>query len=137
MYVKPFVMDLPTFTFPCGTILGRKLWVARTSISVGVDEMQFISMLGHPNGIESFRALYYVARFDDPRSMAMILLTGGDQWLWKHDDGHDEVAESFLPDEIEARLHLDESFGYNAYEDIRETCCHSGSSSSTSAPKKQ
>ncbi|KAL7434158.1 hypothetical protein ACHAXM_003914 [Skeletonema potamos] len=113
--------------------------------------IQYLCLIMRINGIQSFRALYDAARFIDPAAIldinpkhfavsyrnnlgelvippriddellpAMIYATGGDQWLWGNDDkSHfDEV----LPDEIEARSHLEESFGYSVFEEIRETC---------------
>jgi len=74
---------------------------------------------------------------DDELLPAMIRATGGDGWIWKVDndcgvgDGDgggdndhcdDDEVESLLPDEIETRSHLEESFGYNALEDIYATC---------------
>jgi len=32
-------------------------------------------------------------------------------------------TDEVLPDEIEARSHLEESFGYSVFEEIQETCC--------------
>jgi len=62
---------------------------------------------------------------------AMILATGGDKWLFRHDSGDgdgddnddddDDDGGSCLPDEIEATSHLEESFGYSAYEARRYT----------------
>jgi len=65
---------------------------------------------------------------DDELLPAMIRATGGDQWLWKSDDNSgdsedDDNVESLLPDEIETRSHLEESFGYGVLEDIYATCC--------------
>ncbi|KAL7538540.1 hypothetical protein ACHAWF_006120 [Thalassiosira exigua] len=108
---------------------------------------QFLALIMRINGIQSFRALYEAARFVDPTTVmdinpkhfalnygnqgdlimpprlddellpAMIHATGGEKWLWK-----DGIFESFLPDEIEATSHLEESFGYSAYEEIYMTC---------------
>lgn len=114
--------------------------------------MQFLALIMRINGIRSFRALYDAARYVDPTAVldidpshfavnygkhgdlvipprmddellpAMIRATGGDRWLWRNDDGDDEDFESFVPDEIEATSHLEESFGYSAYEEIHDTC---------------
>jgi len=113
--------------------------------------IQFLCLIMRINGIQSFRALYDAARYVDPSSVldinpkhfavdfckqgdlvvwpwldqdlvpAMIRATGGDQWLWNI-DGEDDVDE-FLPDEFEALSHLEDIFGYSAYEEIYNTCC--------------
>ena len=51
----------------------------------------------------------------------MIYATGGDHWLWDYDDESRTFID--VPDEIEARSHLEESFGYSVFEEIQETCC--------------
>jgi len=113
--------------------------------------IQFLALIMRINGIQSFRALYDAARFVDPRAIldinpkhfavnygniehgnlvipprlddellpAMIRAAGGDRWLWK--DGS-AAFDSLLPDEIEATSHLEESFGYSAFEEICDTC---------------
>ncbi len=67
---------------------------------------------------------------------AMIRATGGDRWLWKntrnrikssnneHDDdvGIDDDFRDILPDPEEAKVYLEEFFGYSAYEEIYEIC---------------
>lgn len=68
-------------------------------------------------------------RIDDELLPAMIRATGGDQWMWtNHDHGNERNgcesgSDALLPDEIEATAHLEESFGYSAYEEIYEICC--------------
>jgi len=114
--------------------------------------IQYLCLLMRINGIQSFRALYDAASFVDPTFIldinpkhfavscnhgdlvvppkldyellpAMIRATRGDKWIWKFNGDHDDEVESLLPDEIETRSHLEESFGYNALEDIYATCC--------------
>ena len=53
----------------------------------------------------------------------MIYATGGDQYLWDDDDQSHTDFDEVLPDEIEARCHLEESFGYSVFEEIQATCC--------------
>jgi len=113
--------------------------------------IQYLCLIMRINGIQSFRALYDEARFVDPSAIldinpkhfavdckhgeliippkidyellpAMIRATSGDQWIWKSSGDHDG-GESCLPDDIEARSHLEESFGYSVYEEIYATCC--------------
>lgn len=55
---------------------------------------------------------------------AMIRASGGDHCLWNPpslccDENEDDCP---LPDEIESKTYLEESFGYSAYEEIYETC---------------
>ena len=115
--------------------------------------IQYLCLVMRINGIQSFRALYDSARFVDPTAIldinpkhfavnyinhgelvippriddellpAMIYATGGDQWLWDNDDESHTDIDEVLPDEIEARSHLEESFGYSVFEEIQETCC--------------
>ena len=60
---------------------------------------------------------------DDELLPAMIRATGGDEWIWKVGENYDdEQVESLLPDEIETRSNLEDSFGYNVLEEIYETC---------------
>jgi len=61
-------------------------------------------------------------RIDDELLPAMIYATGGDQWLWDNGDESHTDFDEVLPDEIEARSHLEESFGYSVFEEIQETC---------------
>jgi len=114
--------------------------------------IQFLCLIMRINGIQSFRALYDAARWEDPNSVldispkhfavdfckqgdlvvwpwldqdlvpAMIRATGGDQWLWNIDGEGDDVVE-FLPDGFDALSHLEDIFGYSAYEEIYNTCC--------------
>jgi hypothetical protein len=113
--------------------------------------IQFLALIMRINGIQSFRALYDAARFVDPRAIldinpkhfavnygnrehgdliipprlddellpAMIRATGGDRWLWKDNS---VAFDSLLPDEIEATSHLEESFGYSAFDEICDIC---------------
>mmetsp|Transcript_14690 Transcript_14690/g.20824 ORF Transcript_14690/g.20824 Transcript_14690/m.20824 type:complete len:579 (-) Transcript_14690:56-1792(-) len=115
--------------------------------------IQYLCLIMRINGIQSFRALYDSARFVDPTAIldinpkhfavnysnhgelvippridhellpAMIYATGGGQWLWDNDDESHTDFDEVLPDEIEARSHLEESFGYSVFEEIQETCC--------------
>ncbi|KAL7499772.1 hypothetical protein ACHAWT_010740 [Skeletonema menzelii] len=115
--------------------------------------IQYLCLIMRINGIQSFRALYDSARFVDPTAIldinpkhfavnysnhgelvippriddellpAMIFATGGDQWLWDNGDETQTDFDEVLPDEIEARSHLEESFGYSVFEEIQETCC--------------
>lgn len=115
--------------------------------------IQYLCLIMRINGIQSFRALYDSARFVDPTAIldinpkhfavnysnhgelvippridhellpAMIYATGGGQWLWDSDDESHTDFDEVLPDEIEARSHLEESFGYSVFEEIQETCC--------------
>jgi len=108
--------------------------------------LQFLCLIMRINGIQSFRALYDAARWVDPTAVldinpshfavdfckqgdlvvwpwldqdlvpSMIQATGGDKWLWNGE--HEEV----LPDEWEALSHLEDIFGYSAYEEICNTC---------------
>ena len=123
--------------------------------------IQYLYLIMRINGIQSFRALYDAARFEDPTFVldinpkhfavrpcnhgdlvvpphiddellpAMIRATGGDGWIWRKTvivdgvDHEDDEIESLLPDEIETRSHLEESFGYNVLEEIHATCCRS------------
>lgn len=116
--------------------------------------IQYLCLIMRINGIQSFRALYDEARFVDPIAIldinpkhfavnckhgelvippkidyellpAMIQASGGDQWIWKSGDGDHDEDESCLPDDIEARSHLEENFGYSVYEEIYATCCSS------------
>ena len=115
--------------------------------------IQYLCLIMRINGIQSFRALYDSARFVDPTAIldinpkhfavnysnhgelvippriddellpAMIFATGGDHWLWDNGDETQTDFDEVLPDEIEARSHLEESFGYSVFEEIQETCC--------------
>lgn len=121
---------------------------SHNSHNLNACNIQYLYLIMRINGIQSFRGLYDAARFVDPVSIldinpkyfavhcnhgdlvmpphlddellpAMIRATGGDQWIWKFVDDEDEVeVESLLPDEIETRSHLEESFGYNVLEEI-------------------
>lgn len=115
--------------------------------------IQYLCLIMRINGIQSFRALYDSARFVDPTAIldinpkhfavnysnhgelvmppriddellpAMIYATGGDQYLWEDDEQSHTDFDEVLPDEIEARCHLEESFGYSVFEEIQATCC--------------
>lgn len=112
--------------------------------------IQFLCLVMRINGITSFRDLYDAASYVDPRSIldinpsnfaidyskckhgdlvipllmdeelipAMIRATGGDQWLWNPIDELNDL----LPDAEEAKVYLEEFFGYSAYEEIYELC---------------
>ena len=114
--------------------------------------IQYLCLIMRINGIQSFRALYDSARFVDPTAIldinpkhfavnysnhgelvippriddellpAMICATGGDKWLWDDGDQPSTDFDGVLPDEIEARSHLEESFGYSVFEEIQVTC---------------
>lgn len=97
--------------------------------------IQYLALIMRINGIESFRALYDAANFNDPTFVldispthfaincnhgdlivpphidtellpAMIRATRGDEWIWKVDGDRDEDVESLLPDEIETMSNL-------------------------------
>ena len=115
--------------------------------------IQYLCLIMRINGIQSFRALYDSARFVDPTAIldinpkhfavnysnhgelvippridhellpAMIYATGGGSLLWDNDDESHTDFDEVLPDEIEARSHLEESFGYSVFEEIQEACC--------------
>lgn len=65
---------------------------------------------------------------DDELLPAMIRATGGARWLWRSTavaeraEREEDDLEALLPDEIETRSHLEESFGYNVLEEIYATC---------------
>ena len=64
---------------------------------------------------------------DEELLPAMIRATGGDQWLWnpmREDQGDDVTSEVLLPDAEEAKVYLEEFFGYSAFEEICEVCCN-------------
>jgi len=111
--------------------------------------IQFLALIMRINGIQSFRALYDAAKFNDPLQRfdinprhfavncklgdlvippnidnellpAMVQASGGEMWLWK-DDNSAEFG-SLVPCEIEAVASLEESFGYSAHEEIVDTC---------------
>lgn len=74
-------------------------------------------------------------RIDSELLPAMIRASGGEHCLWNppplpcEENGHDE--DSPLPDPIESKSYLEESFGYSAYEEIYETCLSSKLCSTT------
>ena len=114
--------------------------------------IQYFCLIMRINDIQSFRALYNAASFVDPAFIldidpkhfagncnhgglvvpptnyyellpTMIRAMSGDEWIWKFNGDHDDEVKSLLPDEIETRSHLEESFGYNALENIYATYC--------------
>jgi len=110
--------------------------------------VQLLALVMRINGLQSFRSLYDSAMFTNPLQIldinpkhfavnynnqgeliippmidyellpAMIVATGGDQWLWDRSGG----AKASLPDDLEAACDLEESFGYSAFEEIHTTC---------------
>uniref|UniRef100_A0A7S2EPL7 Uncharacterized protein n=1 Tax=Ditylum brightwellii TaxID=49249 RepID=A0A7S2EPL7_9STRA len=64
---------------------------------------------------------------DEELLPAMIRATDADQWLWnpkgETSQESDDFEEAFLPDSNEAKVYLEEYFGYSAYEEIYEICC--------------
>lgn len=55
---------------------------------------------------------------------SMIRATGGDRWLWNPMQQGGSDFEDLLPDSEEAKVYLEEFFGYSAYEEICEICCN-------------
>lgn len=110
--------------------------------------VQLLALVMRINGLQSFRSLYDSAMFTNPLQIldinpkhfavnynnqgeliippmidyellpAMIVATGGDQWLWDRSG----AAKASLPDDLEAACDLEESFGYSAFEEIHTTC---------------
>lgn len=66
--------------------------------------------------------LVIAPNMDDELLPAMIRATGGDQWLW-NPIPQDLDESEFLPDSQEAKVYLEEYFGYSTYEEIYESCC--------------
>ena len=107
--------------------------------------IQFLYLVMRINGITSFRGLYNSAKFVDPHEIldisprnfaidytrhklgdlvippniddellpAMIHATGAEKLFWNEGGGA-------LPDDEESKCYLEEYFGYNAFEEIRE-----------------